>query len=158
MSFFAHKNRRVRACGRPGIPHPTESGRSSGPDMVAMTGKRVLVVDDNAQIGDFVRQVAEAAGCNVTVTANAGDFERLYGETRPDLIILDIVMPQKDGFEIIRHLSKMKSKARLILVSGSSEVYLSMASKIARDLGLTGVTQMRKPLRLAELRRVLSEA
>jgi class 3 adenylate cyclase len=66
----------------------------------------ILVADDNPDNVELVREVLEAAGYTV-VTAHDGDEALLkVAETNPDLIILDVMMPGKDGFEVCRRLKK----------------------------------------------------
>lgn len=69
-----------------------------------MDTKTIMVVDDNRDIVTIVKTILESQGYNV-VSAYSGQglLSRLDGQ-RPDLIVLDIMMPQMDGLEVLRKL------------------------------------------------------
>ncbi|HLI10378.1 MAG TPA: response regulator [Alphaproteobacteria bacterium] len=121
-----------------------------------MAKKRLLVVDDEAEICELIRRVSEPLGYDVAIAADARNLMAMYRASKPDLIILDIVMPYMDGIEILRTLGEAKCAARILLVSGSSDIYMTSAAKLAEGYGFADVATMRKPLRIAELRRFLS--
>jgi DNA-binding response OmpR family regulator len=70
--------------------------------------KHILVVDDETELCDVLRSKLEAEGFMVS-TANDGEeaLERAF-EGKPDLILLDLVMPNKDGFEVLTELREDK--------------------------------------------------
>ena len=63
---------------------------------------KILVVDDQVAIGTHIKAVAEPLGYDVTITTEPRKAMPLVLELEPALIILDIVMPQMDGIEILR--------------------------------------------------------
>ena len=65
-----------------------------------MAAKRLLVIDDDSQIVEFVRMVAEKQGFEVAATSDPDEFMRTYGAFDPNVILLDVVMPGKDGIEL----------------------------------------------------------
>jgi DNA-binding response OmpR family regulator len=69
-----------------------------------MAKKNILVVDDNATIASIVREALKNEGYSVTC-AHSGEeaLDHLDGQT-VDLIILDVLMPQMDGFEVLRRV------------------------------------------------------
>jgi DNA-binding response OmpR family regulator len=67
-------------------------------------GKRVLVVDDDALIGQYVRDVLEQVGHSVTVVRNGKDGLATARKQRPDLILLDVMMPELNGFQVCEAL------------------------------------------------------
>src|SRR6266511_4877755 len=69
-------------------------------------GTRVLVVDDEPSITDLVATVLRYEGFEVDVAANGWDALRKAGAFGPDLVILDIMLPDHDGFEIHRRLPR----------------------------------------------------
>ncbi|MGD0913689.1 MAG: EAL domain-containing response regulator [Terracidiphilus sp.] len=120
-----------------------------------MTAKRkILVIDDEVDVGEFVAAAAQAMGLDCTATTNAKSFlESLKADV--DLVLLDLMMPEVDGIELLRMLKKRKCKAGLILMSGSGMRIMESAEQLAHALGLTIAGRLQKPFRLAELEQVL---
>lgn len=116
---------------------------------------KLLVVDDQADICDFIREVAEPLGYDVTTMTVPQDSLKVYGKLSPDVIVLDIVMPNVDGIEILRGLGQARSTARILLVTGFSKDYLGFADQLAEAFGLPSVTALMKPLHVEELRAFL---
>ena len=120
-----------------------------------MTEKRLLVIDDEREIGEFIRTVAEEMGYEVQVTSSADEFQAAYASFRPTLIMLDIVMPDIDGIELLRYLASRGCQAKVLVMSGYSEKYLDSAQKLSDAYGLHNIDRLTKPIRLAKLREVL---
>jgi EAL domain-containing protein (putative c-di-GMP-specific phosphodiesterase class I)/FixJ family two-component response regulator len=120
-----------------------------------MTAKqKILVIDDEVDVGEFVADAAQAMGLDCTATYNAKSFlETLKPDTT--LILLDLMMPEMDGIELLRMLKKRKCKAGLILMSGSGKRIMESAEQLAHALGLTIAGHLYKPFRLAELEQLL---
>lgn len=68
--------------------------------------KTVLVVDDELDIADAVKSILEDEGYHVVVCANGREALQRLDATRPDLAIVDIMMPVMNGFETIRAIRK----------------------------------------------------
>lgn len=68
--------------------------------------KTVLVVDDELDIADAVKSILEDEGYHVVVCANGREALQRLDTTRPDLAIVDIMMPVMNGFETIRAIRK----------------------------------------------------
>ena len=116
----------------------------------------ILVIDDEADVGEFVCAAAQAMGFDCAATTDATTFlEVLSPETT--LILLDLVMPELDGVELLRQLGEQKCKAGIILMSGSAKRIIEAAGQLAHALGLTIVGHLQKPFRLAELEKVLAK-
>src|SRR5512143_3159305 len=120
-----------------------------------MTDKRLLVVDDEPEFGEFVRKVATDLGYEVRVTTNGKAFQAAYHELQPTTVVLDMVMPGMDGNEIVLWLMQQHYAANLIIITGYSPDYATDARRLAEFKGLRSVTMLTKPIRLAKLREVL---
>lgn len=118
---------------------------------------KLLVVDDQAAIGTYIQEVAEPLGYAVTVTTDSTRAVALVRELQPVSIVLDIVMPQMDGLEILRALGALHCTANILIVTGFSIEYLRNASQLSEPFGLQRVTTMLKPFRLAALRQYLTK-
>jgi len=88
---------------------PKEStGFCQGTDL---TGVRVLVVDDDPDARDVLRELLEDAGATVATTASAGETRSVIGRIQPHLLIADIGMPGEDGYSLIRSVRALESDA-----------------------------------------------
>ena len=121
-----------------------------------MSEKRLLVIDDEPEIGEFVRKVATGLGYEVRVTTDGRAFQAAYHELRPTTIVMDMVMPEMDGIELVLWLMEQGYAAHLIIITGYSPDYAKDARLLAEFKGLRSVITLTKPIRLAKLREVLS--
>ena len=84
---------------------------------MAESGKpRILVVDDNDEILDFLSLQLERRGYRATTCRRGREAVRLAVEQRPDLILLDIMMPDLDGFKVCRMLKDSPDTARIPII------------------------------------------
>jgi DNA-binding response OmpR family regulator len=109
----------------------------------------ILVIDDDDTMRRMVRRILEAAGHEIVEAADGNQGTRLFAERKPELVVTDIVMPDKEGIETILDIRKIDDKAKIIAVSGGGVDiglnYLGVAGK----LGATAV--LAKPFRVNEL-------
>jgi len=122
-----------------------------------MTGKPVvMIVDDDHGIRKLVSILLSSEGYEVMEAANGKIAQSLIRERPADLVITDIVMPDKEGIEVIQILKKESPKSRIIAISGAAlgGQYL----KVAKTLGADAVLQ--RPFKNTEfmdlVRQVLS--
>lgn len=80
---------------------------------------RVLIVDDHAPFRDVAMRVLSAAGFDVVAgAADAAGALRLAGQLHPDVVLVDVQLPDGDGFELARELSRPAGAPVVVLVSG----------------------------------------
>ncbi|MBL8259523.1 MAG: response regulator [Candidatus Competibacteraceae bacterium] len=120
-----------------------------------MSDKRLLVIDDEPEIGEFVRKVATGLGYEVRVTTDGRAFQAAYRELRPTTIVMDMVMPEMDGNELVLWLMEQHYDANLIIITGYNPDYAKDARLLAEFKGLRSVITLIKPIRLDKLREVL---
>ena len=97
---------------------------------------RIIVVDDAPEIVSTVSQTLRSVGHAVSAVAADAQTEARIGEEHPDLVLLDIVMPERNGFEILRGLRR-RAETRacpVVVVSRKSE---ASDQKWARMQGAT---------------------
>ena len=121
-----------------------------------MTERRLLVVDDERDFAEMVVRVATPLGYAATVTTTSGDFMARYKSEAPDVIVLDIVMPDKDGIELMRWLVDQGCRARIIIISGYNPAYANAAKVIGEFSGQMPISYLQKPVKLADLRAALA--
>jgi DNA-binding response OmpR family regulator len=79
-------------------------------------GKRLLVIDDEVDIGETVKIRLEVNGYSVNLAYDGLDGIAKAVKTMPDLILLDILMPQVDGFEVCRRLRKIPETQNIPII------------------------------------------
>lgn len=86
-------------------------------------GASVLVVDDDAGLREFIRANLEAEGYSVREAGSATEGLAALGEEPPDLILLDVLMPQMDGWEMLRRVQERHGvdAIQVIMYSGKVE-------------------------------------
>jgi EAL domain-containing protein (putative c-di-GMP-specific phosphodiesterase class I)/FixJ family two-component response regulator len=116
-----------------------------------MTQKhRVLVIDDDLDICAIIANKASDLGMECITTYDAPGF---FKSLTPDvtLIVLDLMMPNTDGIEILRSLGEYRCQAGIILMSGIGKRVIQTAEEFASALGLSTVGHLSKPFKLAQL-------
>lgn len=107
---------------------------------------RVLVVDDAADLRLLIRGVLSQSGMEVTEAASGSEALRRFEECRPDVVILDVQMPDMDGWETLRTIRGMDGDVAVILCT----VKASPADAVRGwDLGCDAY--VRKPFDIHEL-------
>jgi CheY-like chemotaxis protein len=112
---------------------------------------RVLVIDDEPDICEFMRIMIEDAGHEVLTAANGEQGLELFAREHVDLVITDIFMPESDGLETINAIRKRNAVVPIIAMSGqvteSDADFLAFAKKLGAEDAL------RKPFTRQDLLR-----
>ena len=115
--------------------------------------KTVLIVDDVSYVRKTLKQILTARGFKVVGEAENGEEAiRLYGETRPDIVTMDLAMPLMNGVDAVRAILKQDPEARIVILSAMMQEHLvSEAIQAgARDYIL-------KPFQTDEVMKVMNE-
>ena len=115
----------------------------------------ILVIDDDAPIRQVLAEILTRHGHRVREAEHGIAGVKLYREEPADLVITDMVMPEKEGVSTILELREIDSAVRIIAISGGMaqdpELYLQLAEGLGADRVL------RKPFLLTELITLVSE-
>lgn len=111
-----------------------------------MSGRRILVVDDNPDLADGIRYNLELEGYQVRVAVDGPEGIRLAEEWQPDLIILDLMLPGCDGYEVLRAIRHRGRTMPVIILSARGEE----ADKV-KGFRLDADQYVTKPVGLMEL-------
>ncbi len=110
---------------------------------------RILVVDDDPLLRRTLRSVLERAGYVVDEAADGALALQAVAAHKPDLVLTDIVMPNREGVETIGELRKMDAKLPIIAMSGGGSVGGQFFLTLAAQFGATAT--LTKPIRQADL-------
>jgi two-component system, cell cycle response regulator DivK len=91
-------------------------------EMELMTNVRVLYIEDNAENRLLVRRVLEAEGCSVLEAADGSSGLEVAAQTRPDLILLDINLPEIDGYDLARRFRDMPGLQQVPILAITANV------------------------------------
>ena len=95
---------------------------------------QILVIDDDEQIRSMLCAILEREGYEVEVAADGEQGLNLFRKNPADLVITDILMPEKEGIETVRELREEFPDAKIIAISGGGslahpEIYLELCKK-----------------------------
>ena len=86
-----------------------------------MHGKKILIIDDDIFIREIVEEACKAAQAETITAANGHEGLRLFYAHQPDLILLDIVMPYVDGWDVCRQVRQLSNVPIIMLTSLRAE-------------------------------------
>ena len=120
-----------------------------------MARKRLLIVDDEPRFASFVERVATPLGFDVEVTTHGRDFQSAYRRETPDVVVIDMVMPDIDGNELVLWLVEQSCAADIMIITGYHPDYAVNARLLAEFKGLKSVATLSKPVSVGRLREAL---
>jgi diguanylate cyclase (GGDEF)-like protein len=87
-------------------------------------GKHILVVDDDRNLRKIIQTNLELAGYDVTTASSGNDALRILDAIQPDLVVLDVMMPLMDGYEVARRIRRHPSNTHvpIIMLTAKGEV------------------------------------
>jgi YesN/AraC family two-component response regulator len=117
--------------------------------------ERILIIDDESQIRSMIRLILEREGYTVEEASDGIEGIRLFREKPVDLIITDLIMPNKDGIGMIVEIKKEFPSVKILAMSGGGlnrpEGYLRGAQKVGAACTLS------KPINRQELLRAVKD-
>ena len=100
--------------------------------------QRVLVVEDEESVARALERWLKRKGCVVHVELDVGHLEARLAEFDPTHVISDLVMPQRDGLEVLAVVKRLKPAAVRLLLSGSLESLSAEVLALIAPCGLVG--------------------
>jgi EAL domain-containing protein (putative c-di-GMP-specific phosphodiesterase class I)/FixJ family two-component response regulator len=122
-----------------------------------MPDRRILILDDDASVGQTIQWMAESIGFKAAFVTHAEEFFLELDQTSPDIITIDLVMPDLDGVEILRLLAERNCRAKIIISSGMGTRVLDAAQRSAQEHGLNIAGIISKPISKEALRSLIGE-
>jgi len=97
----------------------------------------LLIVDDERPVSKLLGKIIEKEGFRVVEAGTGKECLDLYRESQPDIALIDIVMPDKDGISTIKELKSLNHQAKIIAMSGglvfTPQAYLDEATEVGAD-------------------------
>lgn len=97
--------------------------------------KQILIIDDEASIRKMLKKLLEKNGYAVIDAQDGSQGVKLFKEHEPDLIITDLIMPEKEGLETILEIKKINPDTKIIAMSGGGVVEPEMYLDLAKNFG-----------------------
>lgn len=116
---------------------------------------KVLIVDDADALRESLRFVLSRLGHSVRTAADGREALRLIKEEMPDLLVTDVFMPEKDGFEIIQEARRLSPSLPIIAMTGGLHGDFETFLKMAKRLGVNATIS--KPFSVQEFQAVVDK-
>ncbi len=121
-----------------------------------MSTNSLLILDDDPMIGQTIAYIARSINIDTQITTNATDFFGALDDMQPARIILDLIMPEMDGVEVLVELARRNCRAHIIISSGVGTRVLDAARRSAVEHGLNIIGVLAKPFSTVRLREMLT--
>ena len=121
-----------------------------------MTKPRLLAVDDNSDSAELIARVATKLGYDARSLTDASKLERVLNGWMPNVLTLDLCMPEEDGITLLSQLTKSGFSGHLLIISGQDDWFRKTASRLASARGLNVADDLCKPVDLKTLREILT--
>jgi CheY-like chemotaxis protein len=115
----------------------------------------ILVIDDDEKMRRLIVRTLDGDQHRIVEASNGAEALKLLGELKPDAVITDILMPQKEGIETIREIRERAPEIKIIAMSGGGSSHNLMFLDVARAFGADAA--LAKPFRPVELRETVEQ-
>jgi len=116
---------------------------------------RLLAIDDDEDCADLIVRAAAKCGYEGLPITNADSFADTVARWRPDVVTLDIGMPNIDGAGALALLAELKFQGQIIIISGKSDGLRKLVADLGLRMGLAIAANEQKPVDIARLRILL---
>ncbi|PSL35479.1 response regulator transcription factor [Chitinophaga ginsengisoli] len=107
---------------------------------------KVLLIEDEWQLGQIVKDSLEMRGFEMLYAADGKEGLRLYQEHKPDVVVLDIMMPNMDGFTVTTEIRRLDKTTPIIFLTAKSQT-----TDVVKGFELGGNDYLKKPFSMDEL-------
>ena len=107
---------------------------------------KVLLIEDEVQLGQIVKDSLEMRGFEMLYAADGREGLRIYHQEHPDVVVLDIMMPNMDGFSVTAEIRKQDKFTPIIFLTAKSQT-----ADVVKGFELGGNDYLKKPFSMDEL-------
>jgi len=120
--------------------------------------KKILVVDDHDSITRIVAKTATSLGYEVLTINDPTVAFAAFDRFNPDVLMIDLVMPEVDGIDILHEILALGTTARIVVMSGHGQTYLRLGKEVGTFHDCPDIVTLAKPFRRSDLVNVLAAA
>lgn len=113
---------------------------------------KVLICDDSLLVRKKLREALVGIGCEVLEARNGQEAVAVYQANQPDLVFMDIVMPDTDGLEALKQLKAFDDKANVVMISS-----LGTADKVIQALKYGAADFIQKPYTIEQITQTIAK-
>lgn len=111
-----------------------------------MSATKVLYVEDELFLGKIVRESLESRGFDVTMESDGAKVMDQFKTSKPDICVLDVMLPNKDGFTIADEIRELDKEVPIIFLTAKTQT-----EDVVKGFSLGGNDYIRKPFSMEEL-------
>ncbi|GBG58558.1 response regulator [Sporomusaceae bacterium FL31] len=113
---------------------------------------KVLICDDSLLVRKKLKDILTSIGCEVFEARNGKEAVEVYQTSRPDLVFMDIVMPDTDGLEALKNLKAFDDQANVIMLSS-----LGTSDKLIQALKYGAADFIQKPYTVEQITQIVAK-
>lgn len=107
---------------------------------------KILYVEDESFLGKIVKESLESRGYEIFMEEDGGKAVALFNQCKPDICVLDIMLPNKDGFQVAEEIRAINEKVPILFLTAKSQT-----EDLVKGFKLGGNDYIRKPFSMEEL-------
>lgn len=113
---------------------------------------KVLICDDSLLVRKKLKDILTSIGCEVFEARNGKEAVEVYQTSRPDLVFMDIVMPDTDGLEALKNLKAFDDQVNVIMLSS-----LGTSDKLIQALKYGAADFIQKPYTVEQITQIVAK-
>lgn len=103
--------------------------------------RTILVIEDQSELRGLVAATLEEVGYHVLTATTGREASKAFAGAKVDLVLTDLLMPDRDGIEVIRELRESRPDLPVVAMSGGGRIPAALYLKLARDLGAKAILE-----------------
>lgn len=107
---------------------------------------KILLAEDEVALGTIVKESLETRGFEVSYAKDGEEAKKLYETNKPELLVLDVMMPKKDGFTLVKEIRKVDDRIPIIFLTAKSRT-----EDVVEGFGYGANDYLKKPFSMEEL-------
>ena len=120
--------------------------------------RKLLIIDDNVDLAKIYAQIGAQVGFEVQAVNDPLLATEAFLAFKPDVVMIDMIMPEKDGIDVLNEILSSGEPARIIVSSGYGDAMLRLAKGVGAFHGSDRVSVLKKPFRNGDLKKLLMDA